>query len=98
MGFFSGEEEEKEEVKIGLSEDSDEPDSGSTEVRDLDFDEESEEENNSGSNLENEVRSSMPGVETSTGSNSSSEDVSMEDIYEQNEEIKRKLDTLISQI
>jgi hypothetical protein len=97
MGFFSGEEEEKEEVKIGLSENSDEPDSGSTEVRDLDFDEESEEEE-TGSNLENEVRSSMPGVETSSSSGSSSEDVSMEDIHEQNEEIKRKLDTLISQI
>lgn len=102
MGLFGGGDDgEKEEVTLGVpdenSKDSSSDGSGA-EVRDLDFgsDNGSEEASGTDSRLERQVESQVasPDMDTDT----SGKDISLEDVHEQNEEIKDKLDTLLSRL
>ena len=100
MGLFGGSDDnEKEEVTLGIPEndESSGSDESSAEVRDLDFGSENgSEEASDGSRLEKQVESQVASPDADTGS--TGKDISLEDVHEQNEEIKGKLDTLLSRL
>ncbi|WP_414837439.1 hypothetical protein ACK3SF_04160 [Candidatus Nanosalina sp. VS9-1] len=98
MGLFGGSDgDEKEEVTLGMPDNEEESDKGSSaEVRDLDFgsDENDSEASSTGSRLERQVESQVATPDT----DDSGKDISLEDVHRQNEEIKDKLDTVLSRL
>lgn len=102
MGLFGGSDDnEKEEVTLGIPENDEDSgsDESSAEVRDLDFGSENgSEEASNGSRLEKQVESQVASPDVDAGSSSAGSDISLEDVHEQNEEIKGKLDTLLSRL
>ena len=100
MGLFGGSDDgEKEEVTLGVPDENSNDESGSSaEVRDLDFgsEDDSKEASSTDSRLERQVESQVAAPDTDTGT--SGEDISLEDVHKQNEEIKGKLDTLLSRL
>jgi len=97
MGIFGDKkEEEKEEVTIGLNEDQDENEEASgsaVDVGAVDFNESTDQDTVSeeGGDLRSQV-------ERKVTENDSSGSIDLEDIHEQNEQIKKKLDTIISSL
>lgn len=100
MGIFGDKkEEEREEVTIGLKDEKDEnsnkESSGSAvDVGAVDFNENSQNQDRD-SEKDKDLRRQ---VENKVASDSSSNNVDLGDIHEQNEQIKRKLDTIISSL
>jgi|GEM_PF-1997912 len=99
MGIFGDKkEEEKEEVTIGLKEDKDENEkeessASAVDVGAVDFDENSQSQNRGNENDEALRRQVEKKV-----ANDDSSNIDLEDVHEQNEQIKRKLDTIISSL
>lgn len=92
MGLFgdNSKEEEREEVTIGLSDEgSEEASEGSVDVGAIDFG--NREEKKDDGDLRRQVENKVAGDEEDG-------DVSLDDLHRQNEEIKRKLDTIISSL
>lgn len=100
MGIFGDKkEEEREEVTIGLKDEKDENSNkesfgSAVDVGAVDFNENSQNQDRD-SEKDKDLRRQ---VENKVASDSSSNNIDLEDIHEQNEQIKRKLDTIISSL
>ena len=98
MGIFGDKkEEEREEVTIGLKDenDNDESSDRSVDVGSVDFDQNSQESEESNMDDEGGLRRQ---VEQKVAKDTSSSSIDLEDIHAQNEQIKKKLDTIISSL
>lgn len=98
MGIFGDKkEEETEEVTIGLKDENENEDSKSSDVDvgAVDFDENSRETERNSSDSEGGLRRQ---VEQKVAKDDSSESIDLEDVHAQNEQIKKKLDTIISSL
>lgn len=99
MGLFGDSGEEKrEEVTLGISEDDEDRSEVGADVRDVDLDlDGSEASSEEDSRLREQVEQEVGVASTgSSGVDDSGNDIDLEDVYEQNEEIKRKLDAIMS--
>ena len=98
MGIFGDKkDEEREEVTIGLKEENNDNQSNesSVNVGAVDFNENSQEAEESNTESEGGLRRQ---VEQKVAKDSSPSSIDLEDIHEQNEQIKKKLDTIISSL
>lgn len=97
MGLFGDSDDEtREEVTLGLSDEKEESSNGDSEVRDVNLDIGDTESNGDDSSLREEVEQKV-GASTERDFEASSDTgVDLDDVYEQNEEIKRKLDAIMS--